>query len=88
MADPNSSSPSPDSPAEPASPTFGAALAELEAILRRIEGDQVDIDLLAAELRRAAVLLELCRGKVRRAETEVNEILTRFGAAGDEMPAR
>lgn len=87
MADPNPLS-SPAAAADPVAPSFGAALAELETILRRIEGDQVDIDLLAAELRRAAVLLELCRGKVRRAETEVNEILTRFGAAEDEAPSR
>jgi exodeoxyribonuclease VII small subunit len=56
-------------------PTFRAALEELEAILARIEGDEADIDRLADELRRAAYLLELCRGKIRKAEVEVTQIV-------------
>lgn len=58
-----------------AEPTFGEAMEELEAILRRIEGEEVDVDGLAEELRRAAVLLELARGKLRRAEVEVTQIV-------------
>ena len=58
---------------------FGEAVAELEAILRRVESEEIDIDRLADELRRAAELLELCRAKVRRAELEVNEIVRQLG---------
>lgn len=58
-----------------AAPSFGEAMAELEAILRRIEGEEVDVDLLAGELRRAAELLELCRAKIRKAEVEVTQIV-------------
>ena len=54
---------------------FGDAMAELEAILRRIEGEETDVDALASELRRAAQLLEVCRGKIRRAEVEVTQIV-------------
>jgi exodeoxyribonuclease VII small subunit len=54
---------------------FGAAMAELEEILRRIEGEETDIDELAAELRRATHLLELCRSKIRKAEIEVTQIV-------------
>lgn len=56
-------------------PTFSAAMEELEAVLRRIEGEEIDIDQLAAELGRAATLLEVCRGKIRRAEVEVRQIV-------------
>jgi exodeoxyribonuclease VII small subunit len=56
-------------------PGFTAAMRELEAILLRIESDELDIDRLAEELRRATALLELCRGKIRRAELEVTEIV-------------
>ncbi|HMB53376.1 MAG TPA: exodeoxyribonuclease VII small subunit [Thermoanaerobaculia bacterium] len=63
-------------------PSFGAAMSELEAILERIEGEEVDVDRLAEELRRAAELLDLCRGKIRRAETEVTQIVQRLD--GDE----
>ena len=54
---------------------FGDAMAELEAILRRIESEETDVDALAGELRRAARLLELCRAKIRRAEVEVTQIV-------------
>lgn len=54
---------------------FGQAMEELEEILRRIEGEEIDVDRLAEELRRAAVLLETCRGKLRKAEVEVTQIV-------------
>ncbi len=54
---------------------FSAAMQELESILRQIEAEEVDIDELAARLGRAAELLELCRGKIRKAEVEVNQIV-------------
>ena len=56
-------------------PGFAAAMAELEAILSRIEAEEIDVDALAAELRRAAQLLEVCRAKIRRAEAEVTQIV-------------
>ena len=56
-------------------PSFSQALEELEAILLRIEGEETDIDQLATELRKGAALLELCRGKIRRAEVEVTQIV-------------
>jgi exodeoxyribonuclease VII small subunit len=59
-------------------PGFTAAMRELEAILLRIESDELDIDHLAEELRRATALLELCRGKIRRAELEVTEIVQKL----------
>lgn len=64
-----------DSKEKAVAPGFGAAMEELEAILRRIEGEEVDIDRLAEELRRATELLEICRGKIRRAEVEVTQIV-------------
>ncbi len=64
-------------------PTFTESIRELEAILSRIEGDETDIDQLADELRRAQELLELCRGKIRRAEVEVSQIVQ---SLDDEEP--
>ena len=65
-------------------PGFAAAMAELEAILTRIETEETDIDALAGELRRAAELLELCRGKIRRAEAEVTQIVQQLAESGGE----
>jgi len=56
-------------------PGFRAAIDELEEILARIEGEETDIDRLGEELRRAAFLLEVCRGKIRKAEVEVTQIV-------------
>ena len=55
--------------------SFSRAMEELEGVLRRIEGDQIDIDQLGKELGRAAELLEVCRKKIRRAEVEVQQIV-------------
>ena len=63
---------------------YEQAMAELEAILERIESEEVDVDRLAEELRRAAELLEICRGKIRRAEVEVTQIVQALEQDGDE----
>lgn len=63
------------SPAEQEEIGFSEAMRELEAILARIEAEETDIDGLATELSRAAELLELCRGRIRRAEVEVSQIV-------------
>jgi len=63
--------------------SFRAAMDELEGILERIEGEEIDIDQLAEELRRAAQLLDLCRGKIRKAEVEVTQIVQSLEEEGD-----
>ena len=65
--------------------SFTEAMQELEAILNRIDSDSVDIDKLAMELRRATELLELCRGKIKKAEVEVAQIVQKLDtdAPGD-----
>ena len=68
--------PSPSSnPGDQPALSFREAMEELEGILERIEGEEIDIDRLAEELRRAAQLLDLCRGKIRKAEVEVTQIV-------------
>jgi exodeoxyribonuclease VII small subunit len=54
---------------------FGEAIDELEGILHRVEAEEIDIDELAAELKSATGLLEICRDKIRKAELEVTQIV-------------
>jgi exodeoxyribonuclease VII small subunit len=61
-----------------AEPSFSEALAELEAILRRIESEETDLDELAPQLERASALLEICRAKVRKADLEVGQIVRKL----------
>jgi exodeoxyribonuclease VII small subunit len=63
---------------DPAKPGYADALAELEAILTELEDGEVDIDLLAAQVRRAAELLELCRERVDDARVEVTRIVAQI----------
>jgi exodeoxyribonuclease VII small subunit len=78
----------PPTPKEPAASepavSFREAMDELEGILERIEGEEIDIDRLAEELRRAAQLLEICRGKIRKAEVEVTQIVQSMEEPGPE----
>lgn len=64
--------------------SFSESLAEIEEIVGRIEAEDVDIDLLADELRRAAELLEVCRAKIRRAEVEVRNIVDSLDESDNE----
>ena len=63
--------------------SFSQAMQELEAILQRIDNDSVDVDRLAKELRRATVLLELCRGKIRKAAAAVSQIVQKLEEDGE-----
>ena len=51
------------------------AVKELEAIVRRMENDELDIDALAAQLKRAQWLITLCKEKLTRADNQINELL-------------
>jgi exodeoxyribonuclease VII small subunit len=62
--------------------SFTEAMASLEEILERIEAEETDIDTLATELQRAAKLLDLCRGKIRKAEIEVTQIVQQLEEEG------
>jgi exodeoxyribonuclease VII small subunit len=63
-------------------PGFTEAIRELEGVLARIEDDSLDIDKLAAELERAAQLLDVCRRKIRKAELEVAEVVQKLAGDG------
>jgi len=55
-------------------PGYAAALAELESILRGLESSDVDVDLLAERVARAAELIALCRDKISTARLQIEEI--------------
>jgi exodeoxyribonuclease VII small subunit len=57
-------------------PGYAEAMAELEGILDELEGDQLDVDVLAERVRRASELIKLCRARITRAESDVDTIVT------------
>lgn len=62
---------------------YADALAELEGILEEIEGDAVDVDVLAARVKRAAELLRVCRGRITAARDEVGRIVADLEPTAD-----
>lgn len=56
-------------------PTYTEAVAEIERILARFRNEEMDVDSLAAEVKRATELIAACKERLRKAEEEVNKIL-------------
>lgn len=63
---------------------YADALAELEAILDRLEHDEPDVDRVAADVARAADLVRHCRSRIAAARLKVEEVV---GDLGAEAPA-
>ena len=55
--------------------SFGEAVDEIEELLARLEAEEIDIDDLSAEVRRAVELIGLCRTKLEKTDAEVRELV-------------
>lgn len=54
---------------------YADAMQELEAILDELEGDELDVDVLAERVRRASELIKICRSRITRAQDDVARIV-------------
>ena len=48
--------------------TYAQAIAEVEQILERFNNEQMNVDELGAQVKRAAELIRLCKERLRKAE--------------------
>ena len=55
---------------------YAEAMEELETILNELEGDDLDVDVLAERVRRASELIKACRARIARAQADVDQIVT------------
>jgi exodeoxyribonuclease VII small subunit len=55
---------------------YADAMTELDEILDELEGDHLDVDVLAERVRRASELIKLCRTRIARAQDDVDRIVT------------
>ena len=55
--------------------SYAEATAEIEKILARFRNEEMDVDSLAAEVKRATELIVSCKARLRKAEEEVEQIL-------------
>ena len=54
---------------------YEKAYAELQTIVRQMENDELDIDQMAEQLKRAQELIKLCKDKLTKTDEEIHKIL-------------
>ena len=54
---------------------YESAVNELEEIVRKMENDQLDIDSLTEQLKRAQQLVKICKDKLTKTDEEIKQIL-------------
>ena len=55
---------------------YEAAMSELQAIVTKMENDELDIDQLSEQLKRAQELIKLCKDKLTKTDEEIKKILS------------
>ena len=60
---------------------YTEAFEELQQIVTEIEDGQISVDILAEKVKRAAVLIKLCRAKLNSTEEDVGKILKELEGA-------
>jgi len=55
---------------------YEEALQELQTIVHRMENDELDIDQLSTQLKRAQELIKLCKDKLTKTDEEIKKILS------------
>lgn len=58
---------------------YSEAIREVEAILEKLNNEELDVDKLGSEVKRAAELIGLCKEKLRKAEEEVAKVIKKEG---------
>ncbi len=55
--------------------TYSEAIEELEAIVNEIENEDISVDVLSEKVKRASILIGICRKALHTTEEEVKKIL-------------
>lgn len=63
----------------PAPSGYAAALGELETILQGLERTDVDVDVLASQVARAAELIGFCRERIGNARLQIEQVVADLG---------
>lgn len=66
---------------EEATITYAAAFEELQQIVAKIEGGEVSIDELSQKVKRAAMLVRVCKRKLSTTEGDIHKILQELDEA-------
>ena len=55
---------------------YEEAVAQLEKIVDKMENDELDIDQLSEQLKRAKVLVKFCKDKLTKTDEEIKKLLS------------
>ncbi len=55
--------------------TYKEAVSEIEEILEKLENEELDVDELAAKVKRVSQLLKFCKDKLSGTEKEIQNII-------------
>lgn len=55
---------------------YEEAVQQLESILQRMENDELDIDELTTELKKAQQLIKMCKAKLTKVDEDIKKILS------------
>ena len=65
-------------------PGYKEAVEEIESIVKEIENETVDVDVLAEKVKRAAHLIKYCKSKLKATDNEVKKVLREFEKEDNE----
>ena len=57
------------------SPNYEEAVSQLEEIVKKMESGELDIDMMSTELKKAQLLIKLCKDKLTKTDEEIKKIL-------------
>ena len=57
---------------------YEEALERLERIVKQMENDELDIDVMGEQLKQAQKLIKLCKAKLTKADNEIKRILEKI----------
>ena len=58
--------------------TYGEAMQQLQDIMYRIENDDLHVDILLDEVKKAANLIKFCKDKLQKTNIEIQQILDKI----------
>lgn len=64
-------------------PNYTEAFEELQRIVSEIEEGQISVDELSEKVKRAALLIKICKSKLASTEEDVNKILKELDSSED-----
>ena len=66
-------------------PTYTEAFDELQQIVTEIEQGEISVDELSEKVKRASLLIGICKNKLATTEEDVNQILRELESGPDKV---